>query len=141
MFLIKGVKLQGAVASFDSFSIQLRRGGTTQLVYKHAISTIVPTDWPADIEEGENAPAAKDDGDHSGFLADVRERGSPMTLFLVNGVMLEGTVADFDQYCVVLRRAAQGQLIYKHAISTLQPNAPAADGQQQDRELAEEHSA
>ena len=42
MFLVKGVKLQGIVAWFDTFSILLRRDGQSQLVYKHAISTIVP---------------------------------------------------------------------------------------------------
>ncbi len=42
MFLVKGVKLQGIVTWFDNFSILLRRDGQTQLVYKHAISTIMP---------------------------------------------------------------------------------------------------
>jgi host factor-I protein len=42
MFLVKGVKLQGIVTWFDNFSILLRRDGQSQLVYKHAISTIVP---------------------------------------------------------------------------------------------------
>ena len=42
MFLVKGVKLQGIVTWFDNFSVLLRRDGHTQLVYKHAISTVVP---------------------------------------------------------------------------------------------------
>ena len=42
IFLVNGVKLQGAVASFDSFSIRLVRDGVSQVVYKHAISTIMP---------------------------------------------------------------------------------------------------
>ena len=42
MFLVKGVKLQGVVTWFDNFSVLLRRDGHSQLVYKHAISTIVP---------------------------------------------------------------------------------------------------
>jgi host factor-I protein len=44
-----------------------------------------------------------------------------MTLFLVNGVMLQGTVTGFDQFSLVLERGGQIQLVYKHAISTLQP--------------------
>ena len=44
-----------------------------------------------------------------------------MTLFLVNGVMLQGTVTGFDQFSLILERGAQLQLVYKHAISTLQP--------------------
>ena len=42
IFLVKGVKLQGVVTWFDSFSLLLRREGTSQLVYKHSISTIMP---------------------------------------------------------------------------------------------------
>ena len=43
VFLVNGVKLQGVITWFDNFSILLRRDGTSQLVYKHAISTIMPT--------------------------------------------------------------------------------------------------
>ena len=42
MFLVKGVKLQGIITWFDNFSVLLRRDGQSQLIYKHAISTIVP---------------------------------------------------------------------------------------------------
>jgi RNA chaperone Hfq len=42
MFLVKGVKLQGIVTWFDNFSVLLRRDGQSQLIYKHAISTIMP---------------------------------------------------------------------------------------------------
>src|SRR5436309_1868702 len=50
MFLVKGVKLQGIVTWFDNFSILLRRDGQAQLVYKHAISTIMPSQ-PIDAEQ------------------------------------------------------------------------------------------
>ena len=43
VFLVNGVKLQGIITWFDNFSVLLRRDGHTQLVYKHAISTIMPT--------------------------------------------------------------------------------------------------
>ena len=61
MFLVKGVKLQGIVTWFDNFSILLRRDGHSQLVYKHAISTIMPVQpvqlfEPAE-EQGEGARA------------------------------------------------------------------------------------
>jgi host factor-I protein len=42
IFLINGVKLQGVVSSFDNFSLLLRRDGHVQLVYKHAVSTVMP---------------------------------------------------------------------------------------------------
>ena len=47
-----------------------------------------------------------------------------MTVFLVNGVMLQGSVASFDQFSLLLERGGQIQLVYKHAISTLQPERP-----------------
>jgi host factor-I protein len=43
MFLVNGVKLQGVITWFDNFSVLLRRDGHSQLVYKHAISTVMPT--------------------------------------------------------------------------------------------------
>lgn len=42
IFLVNGVKLTGIVTSFDNFCVLLRRDGHSQLVYKHAISTIMP---------------------------------------------------------------------------------------------------
>ena len=42
IFLVNGVKLQGIITWFDNFSVLLRRDGHTQLVYKHAISTVMP---------------------------------------------------------------------------------------------------
>ena len=53
MFLVKGVKLQGIITWFDNFSILLRRDGQSQLVYKHAISTIMPG-APINLSEGED---------------------------------------------------------------------------------------
>ena len=43
VFLINGVKLQGIITWFDENSLLLRRGGHTQLIYKHAVSTIMPS--------------------------------------------------------------------------------------------------
>ena len=42
VFLVNGVKLQGIITWFDNFSLLLRRDGHTQLIYKHAVSTIMP---------------------------------------------------------------------------------------------------
>ena len=52
IFLVNGVKLTGVVTSFDSFCVLLRRDGQAQLVYKHAISTIMPSQ-PVSLFEGE----------------------------------------------------------------------------------------
>ena len=58
------------------------------------------------------------------FLNSVRKSKTPLTIFLVNGVKLQGVVTWFDNFCVLLRRDGQVQLVYKHAISTIMPGAP-----------------
>ena len=55
------------------------------------------------------------------FLNSVRKTKTPLTIFLVNGVKLQGVVTWFDNFCVLLRRDGQIQLVYKHAISTIMP--------------------
>jgi host factor-I protein len=58
------------------------------------------------------------------FLNQVRKTKTPVTIFLVNGVKLQGVVSWFDNFCVLLRRDGQSQLVYKHAISTVMPQSP-----------------
>ena len=128
MFLVKGVKLQGIITWFDNFSVMLRRDGNAQLIYKHAISTIMPAQ-PLDLAEIERAFAEQVDKKkptllQEVFLGTVRRSGEPVTMFLVNGVMLQGQVAAFDLFCLLLHREGLSQLVYKHAISTVQPEHP-----------------
>ena len=56
------------------------------------------------------------------FLNHVRKQKTPLTIFLINGVKLQGIVTWFDNFCVLLRRDGHSQLVYKHAISTIMPN-------------------
>lgn len=125
MFLVKGVKLQGIVTWFDNFSVLLRRDGQSQLVYKHAISTIMPSQ-PIDAEQF----AALGEGNRKQrllqdvFLTSVRDSEVAVTMFLVNGVMLQGRIAAFDLFCMLLEREGYVQLAYKHAVSTIQPASP-----------------
>lgn len=60
------------------------------------------------------------------FLNHVRKQKIPLTIFLVNGVKLQGVVTWFDNFCVLLRRDGHSQLVYKHAISTIMPRPPGA---------------
>lgn len=125
MFLVKGVKLQGIVTWFDNFSILLRRDGQSQLVYKHAVSTIMPgTPIEADqfeiaVNGGKKVRLLQDV-----FLSSIREEGVQVTMFLINGVMLQGRIAAYDLFCVLLEREGYVQLAYKHAVSTIQPVTP-----------------
>ena len=58
------------------------------------------------------------------FLNAVRKTRNPVTLFLVNGVKLQGVITWFDNFSVLLRREGTVQLVYKHAISTVMPSLP-----------------
>jgi len=55
---------------------------------------------------------------------DKNSEKKTLTVFLVNGVKLTGTVADFDETTLLLVREGHSQLIYKHAISTIMPAYP-----------------
>ena len=48
----------------------------------------------------------------------------PVTVFLINGVKLQGMITSFDNFCMMLRRDGHSQLVYKHAISTVMPSSP-----------------
>jgi len=143
IFLVKGVKLQGVVTWFDAFSLLLRREGASQLVYKHSISTIMPAEPPQDFvaglpkgELGQGGKAALQDL----FLAAATRDKERMTLFLVNGVMLQGNITAFDQFSLMLERGGQVQLVYKHALSTLQPAHPLNLGQDETQDSTENDS-
>ncbi len=58
------------------------------------------------------------------FLNNVRKNKNPVTVFLVNGVKLQGIITCFDNFSVLLRRESHVQLVYKHAISTIMPTNP-----------------
>jgi host factor-I protein len=58
------------------------------------------------------------------FLNAVRKSKAAVTIFLINGVKLQGNITWFDNFCVLLRRDGQSQLVYKHAISTVMPMGP-----------------
>jgi host factor-I protein len=58
------------------------------------------------------------------FLNNIRKSKMPVTVFLVNGVKLQGIITWFDNFSVLLRRDAHSQLVYKHAISTIMPAGP-----------------
>jgi host factor-I protein len=124
MFLVKGVKLQEIVTWFDNFSILLRRDGQSQLVYKHAISTIMPGQSLDPEQFASHSGAKKQKQLQDVFLSRVAEAHVQVTMFLVNGVMLQGRIAAYDLFCMLLERDGAVQLAYKHAVSTIQPAGP-----------------
>ncbi len=70
------------------------------------------------------------------FLNHIRKNKTPVTVFLVNGVKLQGIITWFDNFCVLLRRDGHSQLVYKHAISTVMPVAPVQLYDEQEQEEA-----
>ncbi|MFP4269515.1 MAG: RNA chaperone Hfq [Alphaproteobacteria bacterium] len=58
------------------------------------------------------------------FLNHVRKNKIAVTIFLINGVKLQGVISSFDNFCLLLRRDGHVQLVYKHAVSTVMPSAP-----------------
>lgn len=58
------------------------------------------------------------------FLNKIRKDKMSVTVFLVNGVKLQGIITWFDNFSMLLRRDSHSQLIYKHAISTIMPASP-----------------
>ena len=58
------------------------------------------------------------------FLQHVCAQKMPLTIFLVNGVKLQGAITWVDETSMLLSRDGHSQLVYKHAISTIMPNQP-----------------
>lgn len=80
------------------------------------------------------------------FLNAIRKNKTPVTVFLVNGVKLQGIVTWFDNFSMLLRRDGHTQLVYKHAISTVMPSAPVplfepADGAGKEAAVKEDATA
>jgi host factor-I protein len=92
------------------------------------IATLGPRVWGhvgPDQEKRRQSPMSdKKQNLQDTFLNSVRKTKTPLTIFLVNGVKLQGVVSWFDNFCVLLRRDGQSQLVYKHAISTIMPAHP-----------------
>jgi host factor-I protein len=79
---------------------------------------------PEGQQEEHLVPSEKSQNVQDVFLNHVRKNKTPVTVFLVNGVKLQGIITWFDNFSVLLRRDGHTQLVYKHAISTVMPGAP-----------------
>ena len=68
------------------------------------------------------------------FLNLLRKSKISVTIFLINGVKLQGVITWFDNFCLLLRRDGQSQLVYKHAISTIMPASSVTMHESEDNE-------
>ena len=62
------------------------------------------------------------------FLNQIRKEKSSVTIFLINGVKLQGIITWFDNFSILLKRDAHIQLVYKHSISTIMPSTSVSLG-------------
>ena len=68
------------------------------------------------------------------FLNQLRKSKISVTIFLINGVKLQGVITWVDNFCLLLRRDGQSQLVYKHAISTIMPASSVTMHESEDNE-------
>lgn len=61
------------------------------------------------------------------FLADIQRQNVPVTIYMINGFQLRGLVKGFDSFTITLEYERKTHLVYKHAISTISPQAPLAE--------------
>lgn len=115
VFLLKGVRLQGAVSGFDPFVLTLKRDGREQLVYKHGIATL-----SAHVDATILPPHTPTQGEGMQQVFLDRVTGGEIEVFLTSGVRLTGRLIAHDRYTLVLQgQDGQLQLVYKHALSSL----------------------
>jgi host factor-I protein len=86
--------------------------------------TFQPPVNPTDAQQEAKNMSEKAQNVQDVFLNHLRKNKTPVTIFLVNGVKLQGIVTWFDNFSVLLRRDGHSQLVYKHAISTIMPVTP-----------------
>ncbi len=66
------------------------------------------------------------------FLNNCRKEKQAVTVYLINGVKLQGTITGFDSFSMVLKRNGQAQLVYKHSVATVVPSGSFADDADED---------
>jgi len=76
--------------------------------------------------DGTHAPGARVPQLQDAYLAEIKRQAVPVTVYLVNGFQLRGTIKGFDPFTIVLEYEHRVHLIYKHAVSTISPQAPLA---------------
>jgi host factor-I protein len=75
------------------------------------------------------------------FLNTLRKKKIPVTIFLSNGVKLQGNITSFDNFSLLLRRGPQVQLVYKHTIATVVPSASVVLSDEEGVEEAQAHAS
>lgn len=94
------------------------------IIAKTSVKVSFPRHLMIRTIKGISAMASDKQNLQDAFLNHVRKTKIPVTIFLINGVKLQGVITWFDNFCVLLRRDGQSQLVYKHAISTIMPSQP-----------------
>lgn len=125
LYLVNGFQLEGIIREFDNFTVLVLDKGTEKLIFKHAISTIEQTIRDSNEQlQPRKAPVAASSGYslQDRMYLKLKETQVKARLYLVNGYQLEGTVSEYDNFTVEFNDGDKKRLIFKHAVSTIEPS-------------------
>lgn len=119
VFLTNGFQLDGIIKEVDNFTILVLKDGQERMIYKHAISTIEPSKKTNDTS---NRKQSSNTNLQERLYASLKEGEIKAKIYLTNGFQLEGIIKDFDNFTILIVRDGKEDMIYKHAISTIEPS-------------------
>ncbi|MEK5400555.1 RNA chaperone Hfq [Paenibacillus sp. FSL K6-2859] len=118
IYLKNGVPINGHLTEYDSFTLLILDNGKQHFIYKQAVASIIPVKPiilpPMEIlEHGDRQDR---------FFTQCQAGKIPLTVYLISGKPLIGTISHFDTFTMVLNgKGGQQSFIYKHAVSTISP--------------------
>lgn len=120
-FLMNGIKLEGSIIKADSGAMVLKRGHSVQLIYCQSISTIQPNVEAKGMSEDVALLPSLGVSVEEEFINVLIESKNTVSIFLVSGIKLDGSILKSDNSGLVLEYNGRTQLVYKSAISTIHP--------------------
>lgn len=118
VYLTNGFQMDGIIKDYDNYSVLLMKDGHEKLIYKSAISTIEPLK-SVNLLNGKVNSNQVNIQDR--LYSALKEKQVKTKVYLTNGFPMEGTIKDFDNFTILLVKDGAELLIYKSAISTIEP--------------------
>lgn len=119
VFLTNGFQMDGIIKEVDNFTILVLKDGQERMIYKHAISTIEPT---KKIDNTTNRRQSSNTNLQERLYTSLKEGEIKAKIYLTNGFQLDGIIKDFDNFTILILKDGREDMIYKHAISTIEPS-------------------
>lgn len=118
VFFVNGFQMKGIIKAFDNYTFYLVNEGKEYLLYKHAVTTLVPLkQLTGEQIKNRMKPMNLQDT----VLNAVRGQDMQVKVFLTNGFQIQGKVKEFDNFTILLEKEGKDHLIYKQALTTIQP--------------------